>query len=149
MEVFLNNILQGEKDKFIGRYLKFATAFIKQSTFKTVAKMVKTDLPKILGYERCEMFLFDSAQKNLYSTSIDEEADAQMKAEGPPGFEVDYIIEEKQIVRFPLEMGITGYCLKQDAIAMINDFQTKFEDKTNAMNARITSYRQSCFNELA
>ena len=46
-------------------------------------------------------------------------------------------------------MGITGYCLKADAIAMINDFSTKQEDTTTEIIGRITSYRQSCFNEVA
>ena len=95
MEVFLNNILRVEKDKFRGRVVSFVTKFIRQKTFKTVAKMIKTDLPKMLGYERCELFLYDIANKNLYSAAIDEEADQQAKVEGPPGFELDYIIQER------------------------------------------------------
>ena len=58
----------------------------------------------------------------MYSCAIDEEAEAQQQAEGPPGFELEYIVKENQIVRFPLQMGITGYCLEADAIALVNDF---------------------------
>ena len=39
-----------------------------------------------------------------------------------PGFEQEFIIDEKQVVRFPLNMGISGYALKGDAVCYINDF---------------------------
>lgn len=84
-----------EKVKFKDRIVKFVTKFQGKNTFKTVARMIKTDLPRMLGYERCELFLFDVLNKNLYSTAIDEEADAQAKEDGPPGFELDYIIQER------------------------------------------------------
>ena len=75
MEVFLNNILQEEKVQFLGRIVRFVTKFIKKKTFKTVARMIKTDLPKMLGYERCELFMQDTINKNMYSCAVDEEAD--------------------------------------------------------------------------
>ena len=39
--------------------MKFVGAFITKKTFKTVARMIKTDLPKVMGFERCELFLWD------------------------------------------------------------------------------------------
>ena len=111
--------------------------------------MVKTDLPKVMGFDRCELFLLDRNQGNLYSFAIDEESESMARAEGPEGFELDYIIEERQIVRFPLDMGVTGYCIQNDAIGMLNDFHAKHEDKTNKLVPRITSLRQNHFSELA
>ena len=54
--------------------------------------MVKIDLPKVMGFDRCELFLLDRNQGNLYSFAIDEESESQARAEGPEGFELDYII---------------------------------------------------------
>lgn len=46
-------------------------------------------------------------------------------------------------------MGITGYCLKADAIAFINDFASKEEDVTTEIIGRVTSFGQNCFSEVA
>ena len=41
------------------------------------------------------------------------------------GDESDYVIKEKEIVRFPVNMGISGYALKGNAVCFINDFALK------------------------
>jgi len=46
-------------------------------------------------------------------------------------------------------MGVTGFCMQNDAIGMLNDFQAKQEDKTRKLIPRITSLRQNHFNVLA
>ena len=102
VEIFLNHVLQNEKTKFKSNSIDFVASFIRNKTFKSVVKSIKNDLPQLFGYQRCELFLHDTQNKNMYSCAIDEEAEAQEKAEGPPGFELEYIVKEKQIVRFPL-----------------------------------------------
>ena len=39
--------------------------------------------------------------------------------------------------------------MRDDAIAMINNFSTKEEDVTNELIGRVTSVGKSCFNEVA
>ena len=46
-------------------------------------------------------------------------------------------------------MGITGYCLEADAIALVNDFQAQQADTTNEIIGKVTAYGQACFNEIA
>ena len=46
-------------------------------------------------------------------------------------------------------MGITGFCLKEDAIALVNDFQTQQADTTNEIIGKVTAYGQVLFNEIA
>jgi len=45
--------------------------------------------------------------------------------EDPPGFEQDFIVDERQVVRFPVNMGISGYALQGDAVCFINNFVHK------------------------
>ena len=42
-----------------------------------------------------------------------------------PGFEEEFIVDEKQIVRFPPNMGVSGYALRGDAVCFMNDFSHK------------------------
>ena len=61
-------------------------------------------------------------QKNVYCMSIRAEEPSADPDYEQPGFEQEFIIDEKQVVRFPLNMGISGYALKGDAVCYINDF---------------------------
>ena len=71
--------------------------------------------------------MFDKLQNNLYCMSItgDEKQLTLDPDADPPGFEEEFIIDEKQVVRFPPNMGISGFALKGDAVCYINDFQHK------------------------
>ena len=64
-------------------------------TFKSMARMVKDDLPKLLGYEHTEMFLFDNVKKNLYCMSIDGEKQDSEEAKMFKGFENEYIVRKE------------------------------------------------------
>lgn len=41
------------------------------------------------------------------------------------GFENDFTINERQIVRFPTNMGVSGYALRGDAVCFVNNFSHK------------------------
>ena len=60
----------------------------------------------------------------------------------PSGDESDYVIKEKEIVRFPVSMGISGYALKGNAVCFINDFALKCEkNDPDLMKACVSSSR--------
>ena len=107
------------------RVINFVRGFIKHRTFRSLIRHLKTDLPTLLGYSYAEVFMYNQQLNNLYCMSIPME-DAQRDPEAdPPGFEEEFIIDEKQIVRFPSNMGISGYALKGDAVCYMNDFVHK------------------------
>ena len=56
---------------------------------------MKTDLPKLLGYSHAEVFMFDSPNKNLYCMSIRTEEPSIDPDQDPPGFEEEFVIDEK------------------------------------------------------
>jgi hypothetical protein len=71
MQIFTNHITTKHKSRMKSKVIKFVSEFIMTKTFKSMARMVKDDLPKLLGYEHTEMFLFDNVKNNLYCMSID------------------------------------------------------------------------------
>jgi len=44
--------------------------FIQHRTFRSLIRQIKTDLPRLLGYEHAEVFSYDNLGKNLYCMSI-------------------------------------------------------------------------------
>lgn len=58
-----------------------------------------------------------------------------------PGFEEEFIIDENQIVRFPSNMGISGYALRGDAVCYINDFTHKKATVIGPIRAATSSSR--------
>lgn len=122
IQIFTYNIQRDHKMKMKHRIIKFVTSFIQHRTFRSLIKQVKTDLPRLLGFSAAEVFMYDQMQKNVYCMSIRVEEPSIDPERDAPGFEEEFIIDEKQIVRFPLNMGISGYALKGDAVCFINDF---------------------------
>ena len=73
------------------------------------------------------------------SVRIDDagtEADPSLK--GP---EAEFVIDEKQIVRFPTNMGISGYALRGDAVCFINNFSHKNQTVIGPIHAQTSSSR--------
>ena len=56
--------------------------------------------------------------------SIDDDKQLEEEAKMFKGFEHEYLVRQEQIVSFPLEIGVSGYAFKKDAICFINDFGT-------------------------
>lgn len=59
----------------------------------------------------------------MYTISIDEDAESTMKAEGTYFSEHDLNIGKRQIIPFPTDLGLTGFCFKTDAINFSNNFK--------------------------
>ena len=107
------------------RVIRFVGGFIEHRTFKSLIRQVKTDLPKLLGYGHAEVFMYDHPNRNLYCMSVPMEDPSIDPDQDPPGFEEEFIVDEKQVVRFPSNMGVSGYALQGDAVCYINDFMHK------------------------
>ena len=110
------------------RVISFASSFIQHRTFRSLIRHLKNDVPKLFGFGHCEVFLHDHLGKNLYCMSVSSEEEIRDSEEDPPGFEEEFIISEQRIVRFPANMGISGYALRGDAVCYVNDFEHKIGD---------------------
>jgi hypothetical protein len=55
--------------------------------------MIQEELPILLGFEHCRVFMHNENRCMLYSIVLDEEGDKSKMANGPPGFERDFIVE--------------------------------------------------------
>ena len=129
-----------------GRIIRFVSSFIQHRTFKSLISQIKTDLPKLLGYEKAEVFMFDNIKRNLYCMSIRPETNQPDPTVEKPAFEKEFIIDEKQVVRFPPNMGISGYALKGDAVCFINDFGTKLSTAIGPIIPQTSSSRHKVFS---
>ena len=56
-------------------------------------------------------------------------------------FEREFIINERQVVKFPTNMGISGFALRGDAVCIINDFQHKKNTVIGPLRALTSSSR--------
>ena len=86
------------KELMKSRVIRFVSGFVQHRTFKSLIRQVKSDVPKLLGYGHAEIFMYENtstARKNLYCMSVpmfDQSIDPD---EDPPGFEEEFIIDEK------------------------------------------------------
>ena len=103
---------------------------------------MKTDLPKLLGYAHAEIMMYDNPGNNLYCMSITGNEEQDQLEEGKTNdFEREFIIDEKSVVRFPPNMGITGYALKGDAVCFLNNFPIKRAQTIGPLHAQSSSSR--------
>jgi len=68
--------------------------------------------------------------KSLYYICLDDDIDKIYKANNPPGFECDYRVQSSQVVDYPTNMGISGFCFKNDSICFINGFDSDYNKET-------------------
>jgi len=59
----------------------------------------------------------------LKALNLDEDAERLAKKEEPNSFLRDFSMEERSVVRFPRNMGISGFALEHDAITFLNDIR--------------------------
>jgi len=55
----------------------------------------------------------------LYTISLDEEAEKRLK-EKYKTFEVEFAFEDKQVVRFPVSMGVNGLAFSCNSVNYFN-----------------------------
>ena len=111
LQAFTNAKLARQKATLKRNLLEFVCRFTNYYNFKQIVRSVRDEIPDLFGYEKACLFLKDSSGQNLCVISQDDEADALKRKNGPPGFELEFTIDEAQVVKFPPRMGITGMSL--------------------------------------
>lgn len=61
--------------------------------------------------------------------SLDEEAEKMANLADPKGFEREFNFEQRQIVKFPDNMGLSGFAFSNDGIVYINGFDRLSSNK--------------------
>lgn len=77
--------------------------------------------------------MFDRLKNNLYCMSVTGQQD--LTEEQMKDFEREFIVNEKQIVRFPTNMGISGFALRGDAVCFVNDYTNKVNQVIGPLRA--------------
>lgn len=96
--------------------------FSNYKTHKEILRSVKNDIPKLLGFANANVYLHDTNENSLLALSLDEEAERLANIEDPSGFEREFNFEQRQIVKFPDNMGMSGFAFTNDGIVYINSF---------------------------
>lgn len=86
---------------------------------KQILRAVTNELPSLFEFEKASIYMHDPASKSLFSITLDEEAERIMR-ERYKTFEVEFAMDSKQIVRFPMSMGVAGFCYTANAVAYFN-----------------------------
>lgn len=141
MQIFTYKIQMDQKDKMKGRVINFVKDFINHRTFKSLIRNLKTDLPTLLGFTCAEVFMHSNQMNNLYCMSVTMEEPVRDPDADKPGFEEEFIIDEKQVVKFPTNMGISGYAMRGDAVCYINDFTHKKQTTIGPLFCNTSSSR--------
>ena len=148
MQIFTYKIQLQHKESMKGRVIAFVGSFILNRSFKSLTLQVKKDVPKLLGYTQAEVLLYEPAKQGLYCMSIQEiDAHNSIDPDAPdPGFETEFIVDEKKIVRFPINMGISGFALRSDAVCYINDYAYKRNTVIGPIRAHTSSCADRCLS---
>jgi len=115
LEIFENRAQTQAKNKFHLDFLGFANTLMTKKTIKDVVRVIKEEAPKILGYSACQVFLGSDMDKTLYtlSTNVDENADKTIGV-----IEREYIIPNNLMVKFPDNLGYSGYAYLKNSICI-------------------------------
>ena len=62
--------------------------------------------------------------------NLDEEAERIAKMEDPNSFEREFNFDERQIVRFPRNMGFTGFAFENDGVVYYNSLSKLLSKKS-------------------
>ena len=108
-QIFVGERQKVQKAAFKGEILQFIKEYIKKDTYKSVICKIKEDLPRLFGYEEVEIMLHDQPTSTLYCMNVNLGAPETEEEKNMSDFERAYVIKESQIVRFPCNMGISGY----------------------------------------
>ncbi len=62
----------------------------------------------------------DTTGKNLYAISIDESAEQRLR-DRHGTFEVEFMLDESQIVKFPISVGVNGFAYQTNSVNYLNN----------------------------
>ncbi len=110
--------------KLLRSTIEFVLSFMNFTNLKQILNSVRHDLPKLLGFSHANIYQVDP--HSLFAVSLNEEDEKRARAEIGFSFEQDYVFDESQIVRFPLNMGVNGFT---HSINSVNYFNTALNGK--------------------
>lgn len=122
LDVFTNIALKLKKIQTQKDCLLLANNFSNFKSHKQILSAVKHDIPRLLGFSKGQLYLHETFSKSLYALSMDEEEDRIAMREDPDGFEREFHFEQRQIVKFPSNMGLAGFAFANDGVVYINGF---------------------------
>jgi hypothetical protein len=67
LQSFINRIQISEKQKLKAIIINFVNRYTTKIALKAILTMIEEELPTLLGYEHCTVFLNDEQRKMLYS----------------------------------------------------------------------------------
>ena len=128
-DIFVNAGLAFKKHKTQKEVIQFVHKFTSFKTVKEILRSVKNDVPKLLGFKAANIYLSEPESQSLLALSVDEEAEKLAVAADPQGFEREFNFDQRQIVKFPNNMGLSGFAHTNDGIAYLNGFDRLQEKK--------------------
>jgi hypothetical protein len=66
--------------------------------------------------------VYDEVVGDLKVLIHDKETDRLANIEDPTGYERRYNIDQKQVVRFPKDMGVTGFVLENNSVNFVDNY---------------------------
>lgn len=88
---------------------------------KQVMRALKTDVPKLLGYQKCNVCMLDAQEKALWTVNLNEDTEKRAHEANGGTFEYDFTFTADQVIKFPTSMGVNGFVFTADAVAYKND----------------------------
>jgi hypothetical protein len=92
-------------------------------------RALKSEIPKLLGYEACNVFMVDEQEKALFTVSLNEDAELRANEANGGTFELEFTFNEDQVIKFPMSMGVNGFAFTADAVTYCNDASKIFGGK--------------------
>lgn len=119
-DVFTNSALEMKKSLMYGHIIEFVQRFTNIKNFKDLLRSIKYEVPKLLDFKAANIYIYDATQENLKALNLDEDAERLAKKEDPNSFERDFNFDERSVVRFPRNMGISGFAFENDGVTFVN-----------------------------
>ena len=94
-----------------------------------MVREIKTEIPRLLGFESCEIFMGNKKANHLYTFSVakDEKVDTNEVFSGikMKHIEEEYNIPMRKIVSMPDDLGYSGFAYTKNCVCFINDLTNK------------------------
>lgn len=128
--------------------IEFVQRFTNIKNFKDLLRSIKFEVPKLLDFKSANMYIYDTTQENLKALNLDEDAERLAKKEDPNSFERDFNFDERSVVRFPRNMGISGFAFENDSVTYVNGLG-KLLAKNSAPIAHCSAVGQNQMSAVA
>lgn len=116
-DIFTENMILEKKDQVKLNCIKFTERFVAYSDLKSILKAIRYDVPKLLGFQGANIYMYEEDKDNLYALQIDEDAEKRARESAIYSFANEHAFTENQVVRFPSTMGVNGFSFQTNSVA--------------------------------